>query len=205
MLAYLSLCHRHQYQLIHLFHFHHLLSTHELFYFDYEIYPGGSGQSDDELLEIMKWCSHNSFTLSFIEVMPVGEMLNSRKSQYFSVNKAKEIICKDFDLEQSSLKSSGPSNYFYCKKLNLFVGFISPISDHFCATCNRLRITSNGKVYPCLGDNNSLDLTPFIRANDRPNLLNALKKVIFMKPERHYFNIDEKSYIHKRFMNTTGG
>lgn len=161
--------------------------------------------NDDELLEIMKWCSHNSFTLSFIEVMPVGDMLNSRKSQYFSVNKAKEIICKDFDLEQSSLKSSGPSNYFYCKKLNLFVGFISPISDHFCATCNRLRITSNGKVYPCLGDNNSLDLTPFIRANDRPNLLNALKKVIFMKPERHYFKIDEKSYIHKRFMNTTGG
>ena len=92
--------------------------------------------NDDELLEIMKWCSHNSFTLSFIEVMPVGDMLNSRKSQYFSVNKAKEIICKDFDLEQSSLKSSGPSNYFYCKKLNLFVGFISPISDHFCATCN---------------------------------------------------------------------
>ena len=52
---------------------------------------------------------------------------------------------------------------------------------------------------------NSLDLTPFMRANDRQNLLNALKEVIFMKPERHYFNIDEKSYIHKRFMNTTGG
>ena len=159
--------------------------------------------NDDELLEIMKWCSHNSFTLSFIEVMPVGDMLNSRKSQYFSVNKAKEIICKDFDLEQFT-KVVRSIKLFLLQKIKLFVGFISPISDHFCATCNRLRITSNGKVYPCLGDT-TLDLTPFIRANDRPNLLNALKKVIFMKPERHYFKIDEKSYIHKRFMNTTGG
>ena len=161
--------------------------------------------NEDEIINIMKWCSKNSFTLSFIEVMPVGDTPSSRVSQYLPVTKAKEIIKKEFELQDCSLKSSGPSNYYFCKKLNLFVGFISPISEHFCLTCNRIRVTSNGIIYPCLGDNNSVDLNPFLKEGKNQELLSILKNVIYTKPEKHYFRIDEKSYIKKRFMNTTGG
>ncbi|MFL2661538.1 MAG: GTP 3',8-cyclase MoaA [Alphaproteobacteria bacterium] len=161
--------------------------------------------NDDEIIPIMEWCAKNKFKLSFIEVMPIGEVSSSRSLQYLSVKTAKEIISKKFELVDSSLKSSGPSSYFFCKKLNSYVGFISPISDHFCLTCNRIRITSNGIIYPCLGDNNSVNLNPILETNKEYKLLEVLKNVIFNKPEKHNFNIDEKSYIKKRFMNTTGG
>lgn len=161
--------------------------------------------NDDEIIPIMEWCAKNKFKLSFIELMPIGEVPSSRSLQYLSVKTAKDIINKKFQLVESSLKSSGPSNYFFCEKLNSYVGFISPISDHFCLTCNRIRVTSNGIIYPCLGDNNSINLNPILETGTEYKLIKVLKDVIFNKPEKHYFNINEKSYIKKRFMNTTGG
>ncbi len=161
--------------------------------------------NEDEIISLMKWCGKNDFTLSFIEVMPVGEISYSRSKQYLPVSKAKEIIKKEFDIKKSELKSSGPSKYYFCKELNVNVGFISPISDHFCETCNRIRITSNGFIYPCLGDNNSVDLKPYLRSRSNMELFNTIESVIYKKPERHFFKINEKSYIKKRYMNTTGG
>ena len=161
--------------------------------------------NDDEIIPIMEWCAKNGFKLSFIEMMPVGEVSQLRKLQYLPVSKAKKIINTKYQLVESSLKSAGPSNYFFCEKLNSHIGFISPISDHFCQTCNRIRVTSNGIVYPCLGDNNSVNLNPILEKQTEDKLLEELKNVIFKKPEKHFFNINEKSYIKKRFMNTTGG
>ena len=161
--------------------------------------------NDDEILNIMEWCGKNGFSLSFIEVMPIGETPLSRVEQYLSVTEAKKIIGQEFKLDQSDFSSSGPSKYFFCKKLNLFVGFISPISDHFCETCNRIRVTSSGIIYPCLGDNNSVDLNPFLKSGKNKELSEVLQNVIYNKPERHFFGVDDKSYIKKRFMNTTGG
>ena len=85
------------------------------------------------------------------------------------------------------------------------IGFISPISNHFCSTCNRLRVTSNGKIFPCLGDNGSKDLVPYLKSGQEIQLRKILSNVIFNKPEKHYFNINKESYIKERFMNTTGG
>ncbi len=161
--------------------------------------------NEDEIIKIVEWCSKNSFTLSFIEVMPVGDISSTRTNQFLPISEAKKIIRKKFKLEKTNLKSSGPSNYFFCKQLNSYIGFISPISDHFCETCNRIRVTSNGKIYPCLGDNNSVDLNKYLDENNTEMLSNVIKKVIYKKPERHYFKINEKSYIKDRFMNSTGG
>lgn len=161
--------------------------------------------NDDEIISLMEWCGKNNFILSFIEVMPVGEISYSRSDQYLPVTKAKEIIGKEFDLVKSDLTSSGPSNYYFCNKLKSHIGFISPISDHFCLTCNRVRVTSNGVIYPCLGDNNSVDLKPFLETSKNNKLLDILESVIFRKPEKHFFEINKKNYIKKRFMNTTGG
>ena len=122
-----------------------------------------------------------------------------------AVEFAKKIIEKNFGLTESNHTTSGPSKYFECKDINLTVGFISPISNHFCSTCNRLRVTSNGKIFPCLGDNGSEDLVPFLGTDQEIQLKKILSDVIFNKPEKHYFDINKKSYIKERFMNTTGG
>ena len=161
--------------------------------------------NDNEIIDIVKWCSSNNFKLSFIEVMPIGDTLKKRKDQYLSVEFAKKIINKNFGLIKSNHKTSGPSKYFECKDINLTVGFISPISNHFCSTCNRLRVTSNGKIFPCLGDNGSKDLAPYLESGQEIQLRKILSNVIFNKPEKHYFNINKESYIKERFMNTTGG
>lgn len=161
--------------------------------------------NDDEIIKMVKWCSSNNFNLSFIEVMPIGDISKKRKDQYLSVEFAKKIIEKNFGLTESNHKTSGPSKYFECKDINLTVGFISPISNHFCSTCNRLRVTSNGKIFPCLGDNGSEDLVPFLGTDQEIQLKKILSDVIFNKPEKHYFDVNKKSYIKERFMNTTGG
>lgn len=161
--------------------------------------------NDDEIIKMVKWCSSNNFNLSFIEVMPVGDISKKRKDQYLSVEFAKKIIEKNFGLTESNHTTSGPSKYFECKDINLTVGFISPISNHFCSTCNRLRVTSNGKIFPCLGDNGSEDLVPFLGTDQEIQLKKILSNVIFNKPEKHYFDVNKKSYIKERFMNTTGG
>lgn len=161
--------------------------------------------NDDEIIKMVKWCSSNNFNLSFIEVMPIGDLSKKRKDQYLSVEFAKKIIEKNFGLIESNHTTSGPSKYFECKDINLTVGFISPISNHFCSTCNRLRVTSNGKIFPCLGDNGSEDLVPFLGTDQEIQLKKILSNVIFNKPEKHYFDVNKKSYIKERFMNTTGG
>jgi len=161
--------------------------------------------NDDEIIKMVKWCSSNNFNLSFIEVMPVGDISKKRKDQYLSVEFAKKIIEKNFGLIKSNHRTSGPSKYFECKDINLTVGFISPISNHFCSTCNRLRVTSNGKIFPCLGDNGSEDLVPYLGSDQEIQLEKILSNVIFNKPEKHYFDVNKKSYIKERFMNTTGG
>lgn len=161
--------------------------------------------NDDEITKMVKWCSSNNFKLSFIEVMPVGDIVGKRMNQYLSVEFAKKIIEENFGLIKSNHKTSGPSKYFECKDIDLTVGFISPISNHFCSTCNRLRVTSNGKIFPCLGDNGSEDLVPYLRTGQEIQLKKILSNVIFNKPEKHYFDVNKRSYIKERFMNTTGG
>ena len=87
---------------------------------------------------------------------------------------------------------------------NSKIGFISPISKNFCKTCNRIRITSSGIFYGCLGHDSSFDIKPYLSKNKIKDLENMLIKGIYEKPERHFFNINDYSSV-SRFMNTTGG
>ena len=160
--------------------------------------------NDDEIEKIVLWCSKNEFSLSFIEVMPVGELHSSRKTQFIPVNIAKDIIKKKYGLTPINFKTNGPSKYFKTNLLNSKIGFISPISQNFCKSCNRIRITSSGIFYGCLGHDSSFDIKPYLNNNRIEELENMLKKRIYEKPEKHFFKIDGYSAVN-RFMNTTGG
>ena len=105
---------------------------------------------------------------------------------------------------QFFFKTNGPSRYFQTKKLNNIIGFISPLTNNFFSTCNRIRVTSNGILYPCLGDNGSTNLMDILKFDDN-KLSQKIRSIIFNKPEKHFFSIDDKTYINNRYMNTTGG
>ncbi|MDC3091019.1 GTP 3',8-cyclase MoaA [Rickettsiales bacterium] len=130
----------------------------------------------DEIISISNWCSKLSMNLSFIEIMPIGDMEYSRKDQYFPITSVKEIIRNNLGLKPIDLKTNGPSNYFETEKLKSIIGFISPISNHFCESCNRIRITSNGILYSCLGHEDSLDLKPFLKKESPEALTESIKK-----------------------------
>ena len=160
--------------------------------------------NDDEIEKIVFWCSRNKFSLSFIEVMPVGDLEQSRKKQFMPVQIAKDTIKKKYGLTPINYKTNGPSRYFKTNLFNSKIGFISPISKNFCKSCNRIRITSSGIFYGCLGHDSSFDIKPYLSKNKIKDLENMLIKGIYDKPERHFFNINDYSSV-SRFMNTTGG
>ena len=159
--------------------------------------------NEDEISQMVEWCAKHNFQQTFIEVMPVGELITSRTSQFLPVSFAKSIIKKNFGLENHNQKTNGPSRYFKTSLGNI-VGFISPLTDNFCSTCNRIRVTSNGMLYPCLGDNGSINLKEILHKQNS-EIREVIKSSIFHKPERHFFNIENDAYITDRFMNTTGG
>ncbi len=161
--------------------------------------------NEDELVSIAEWAGKNNFDLSFIEIMPLGEIEYSRKEQYFPVSIARDKIKDNLGLTKSNYKTNGPSEYYKTNKYNSIIGFISPISNHFCESCNRIRITSNGILYSCLGHEDSVDLKPLLRKNSSFELLERIKESIIKKPEKHYFNIENEKPTVKRFMSFTGG
>tara|TARA_Y100000991_G_scaffold160032_1_gene122255 strand:+ start:304 stop:1200 length:897 start_codon:yes stop_codon:yes gene_type:complete len=159
--------------------------------------------NEDEIKSMVTWCKKHSFKQSFIEVMPVGEVNTSRTNQFLPVSYAKALIKKNFGLENLSLSTNGPSKY-YKTSLGNVIGFISPLTNNFCSSCNRIRVTSNGMLYPCLGDNGSVDLKSSLHKSDS-EIIEIIKNSIYHKPEKHFFDIKEKAYVQDRFMNTTGG
>ena len=112
-----------------------------------------------------------------------------------------------YKFEKSNYNTGGPSNYYVSKKLDIKVGFITPLSNNFCASCNRVRISSTGKLYMCLGQDDNVDLKNILRNKGPSFLENNLFKAISKKPKGHDFNIS-KSGINissNRHMSVTGG
>ena len=101
----------------------------------------------DEITDIISWSHSNNFDISLIETMPMGEIEDNRFDQYFSINKMKKIIENKFTLKKSNYKTSGPSNYYTALETNKNIGFITPLSNNFCSSCNRIRITCTGLLY----------------------------------------------------------
>lgn len=161
--------------------------------------------NEDELISLVNWSANNDFNISFIEIMPLGEIKYSRDSQYLPVSVAKKIIESQYPLISSDYSTNGPSKYYKTNVFSSLIGFISPISNHFCESCNRIRITSNGMLYSCLGHESATNLKISLDKNNIKEVERKIKDSIKRKPEKHFFNINEKDPAVKRYMSFTGG
>ncbi|MCE8031981.1 GTP 3',8-cyclase MoaA [Billgrantia tianxiuensis] len=165
------------------------------------------GRNDDEVLDLVEFARSEGVDLSFIEEMPLGDVSDhSRAETFCSSDEVKAIIECRHALIPTTESTLGPSRYFRMTDSDSRIGFISPHSHNFCASCNRVRVTAEGRLLLCLGNEHSVDLRAVLRQH--PGDLDALKQAIVaalpLKPERHHFTTDGDVQI-VRFMNMTGG
>ena len=164
-------------------------------------------RNDDEVISLVNFARQKNIDIAFIEEMPLGDIVeHNRLLSYCSSDELRNIIKKEFHLTASNKKTNGPSQYFSLENSNSHVGFISPHSHNFCGDCNRIRVTIEGRLLLCLGNEHSVDLKAILRSkeNSHTDLVQTINKSMAIKPERHYFDLEEKPQI-MRFMNTTGG
>ncbi|HIG64200.1 MAG TPA: GTP 3',8-cyclase MoaA [Methyloprofundus sp.] len=164
-------------------------------------------RNDDEVVDLVLFAQDLGIDISFIEEMPLG-LINShdRAETYYSSDQIKADLDAHFNLQKITDKTAGPSDYYRIQGSKTKVGFISPHSHNFCSTCNRVRLTAEGRLLLCLGNEHSVDLKSIMR--DKNSDTDAIKQVIIdamqIKPEQHEFDLTEQPII-MRHMNSTGG
>ena len=164
--------------------------------------------NDNEILDLVNWCGENKFTLTFIEVMPMGEIDEKRADQYMPLTEVKNLIQTKYSITDDSLKTTGPARYVHCHETDQKIGFITPHTHNFCESCNRVRITCIGEMYMCLGQQDKADLKTPLRKSENDQLLkNTISEAILRKPKGHDFIIEQKKeeQFVPRHMNITGG
>ena len=163
------------------------------------------GSNDDEILPLVRFAVEKGLDISFIEEMPLGEISShERDLTALSSDSIKSMLGGEFELNDLNVvdPTSGPSRYLSLKGTNSKVGFISPMSNNFCSSCNRVRVTAEGLLLLCLGNENSLDLKNIVR-NDPTSLKDQILNSMQHKPKQHYF--DPKEITIRRHMSVTGG
>lgn len=161
-----------------------------------------AGTNDDEIDAMVAFCMARGFVLRLIESMPMGE--TGRNAEYLDLQPVKERLRRQFKLVETSLPGAGPARYLGTPDGRFNVGFITPISQHFCETCNRVRIAVDGTAYLCLGQEEKFEFRPMLRGGcSDAELEAAIRTAIDLKPERHEFREAPAKIV--RFMSMTGG
>lgn len=162
------------------------------------------GVNLDHIESIMRWAHGEGHDLTVIEAMPLGDAGSDRHQVFADLREVKETLSEHYTLSSSSFTTGGPSRYYNVEETGGRIGFISPLSNHFCATCNRVRLTCTGQLFTCLGHDNGVDLRSIIRSGG--DLDSAIDKALFNKPERHNFDINNPGTLtSSRHMSMTGG
>ena len=160
--------------------------------------------NDNEVEDMVNFCIEHGFTLRFIETMPVGDMGRKATDQYIDLKEIKQRLEQSFDLVPGVMPGGGPARYMNVVGTDINIGFITPLSQHFCETCNRVRLSVDGTIYTCLGQNHNFELRPLLRAGiSDEELEQVIRTAINLKPERHEFNENPEKVL--RFMSYTGG
>ena len=167
-----------------------------------------AGVNEDEFPSMVRWAHGRGMDLTFIEVMPLGEIDAARVDQYLPLNRVQAQLAEEFSLEGSDYQTGGPARYVRVKETGGRIGFITPLTHNFCESCNRVRVTCTGTLYMCLGQEDAADLRAPLRSSQNNDLLNAeIERAILRKPKGHDFIIDRTASAPAvgRHMSVTGG
>tara|TARA_B100000929_G_scaffold161131_1_gene127460 strand:+ start:185 stop:1192 length:1008 start_codon:yes stop_codon:yes gene_type:complete len=165
------------------------------------------GYNEDEILPLADFAIDRGIDIAFIEEMPLGEASDHKREETTCSNDwVRSVIEEKYDLLDSAEKTAGPSRYTKVVGMQSRIGFISPVSHNFCEDCNRVRITAEGRLLLCLGNEHSVDLRAVLRkeGSSHNDLKMAIIAAMDLKPERHYF-YDHDHTQPVRLMNVTGG
>ncbi|HKA77268.1 MAG TPA: GTP 3',8-cyclase MoaA [Pseudolabrys sp.] len=166
------------------------------------------GVNEDEIASILEWAHGREMDLTVIEVMPLGDVDESRLTQYLPLSIVRARLAEQFTLEDIDYHTGGPARYVRVKETGGRLGFITPLTHNFCETCNRVRITCTGTMYMCLGQSDAADLRSPLRASESDARLHAaIDEAITRKPKGHDFVIDRRHQgaALPRHMSMTGG
>ncbi|QDL93364.1 GTP 3',8-cyclase MoaA [Paroceanicella profunda] len=167
------------------------------------------GFNDVEVHRMVEWCGARGFDLTFIEVMPMGEMDADRLDQYWPLDAVRAELATRWRLSESAHRTGGPARYMRVEETGGRIGFITPLTHNFCESCNRVRLTCTGQLYMCLGQDDDADLRAVLRANPTDNaaLEAAIREAISRKPKGHDFDYSRREVRGEvsRHMSVTGG
>ena len=163
------------------------------------------GLNEEEIEPMLRWCGAHGFDLTLIETMPLGEIEDHRPTHYLALDGVKRALEERFMLVPSLARTGGPARTFDVAELGVRLGFITPISENFCAGCNRIRIAATGTAYGCLGHDQKIELRELLRAGDIAAAEAALDRLLAGKPQRHAFDIAGARPAVERHMSVTGG
>jgi len=166
------------------------------------------GVNDDEAPAMVRWAHARGLEITFIEVMPLGEIEGQRVDQYLPLSQLRADLAAHFTLSPSIHASGGPARYFDVKETGGRLGFITPLTHNFCESCNRVRVTCTGTLYMCLGQEDAADLrAPLRQSESDVPLAAAIRAAISRKPKGHDFIIDRATSRPAvgRHMSVTGG
>ena len=164
--------------------------------------------NQDELPELIAWAHAHGMDASLIETMPLGEIEQDRTDQYLPLTKVRFMLEERWTLEPIAMRSCGPARYVRVAETGGRLGFITPMSNNFCASCNRVRLTATGILYMCLGQDDSADLrTPLRDGASQDEIDDIILEAIARKPEKHDFLIGTRGAgpVLTRPMSRTGG
>ena len=167
------------------------------------------GFNEDELFRLLDWCAGHDHDLTFIEVMPMGEMgEEQRLDQYWALSDLRRRLEERLTLTPLTERTGGPARYVRIEETGQKIGFITPLSHNFCESCNRVRLTCTGELYTCLGQEGASDLRSALRDTpDATALESAIRAAIALKPRGHDFDYSRgvPQGVMPRGMNHTGG
>lgn len=163
-----------------------------------------NGVNDDEVVDMVEFCIEHNFILRFIETMPMGVTGQNAVNHYLDMKIVKQRLAQRYEMLPSVVAGAGPARYVKIAGTQTKIGFITPLSQHFCETCNRVRLSVDGTLYMCLGQDHSFALRPYLRQGISDDALSEIiKEAINLKPQKHEFNENPDQQV--RIMSMTGG
>lgn len=164
------------------------------------------GINEHEVLDMLRWCDAQGFDLTLIETMPLGDTGEDRTDYYLPLTEVADAIARHHALRPIPHRTGGPARYYAVQGMDLKLGLITPLTRNFCADCNRVRMTCEGKIFMCLGHEDHVDFKTALRTGGLPAVEPLIDHALRLKPAAHDFRIGMGEVAAtRRHMSVTGG